>query len=505
MLRLAQGPGGRPDLTGPIYIVAGLIAWRRRPDNRVGLIMMAVGAMILLPWFILAPIGALGFTLAVLINDVSPVVGAPRVPGLPDRPRWTERPARAVAGERRSALRRWWGPRLEVIFRDYAAAKAAASARRTCSSSTPTQGRRTRSSTVLRACDARAGRRAGWWSFPGTSVASCDARREARARARCCGRAAGVARRSSRSPSPRPVRRGHEPLGSPGPPSTTIPVAFLVGLLRSGCAGSEVRVSFVELGGARWPAGCATSCPVPSAIPRWRLRTGCRTRALRRPRGNARRAARGAERACPLRALRRADRRADDDPCCIGDPELSSLGDRSPACAEELASAGRAPRAADDLAESRTRIVEAADAERRRIERNLHDGAQQRLLPMRLGLRLEARLGGDGATPLDAWSREVEGEPAEALDELRELGRGTHPPVLTERGLPGARDFRTSRRDPGRARRPTCRATGCPSRSRRRPTTSRRRRWPTSRGTPAPRGSIASGRAERPGRRSRCR
>jgi signal transduction histidine kinase len=74
-------------------------------------------------------------------------------------------------------------------------------------------------------------------------------------------------------------------------------------------------------------------------------------------------------------------------------------------------------------------------AERRRLERNLHDGAQQRLVALALDLSLvQARIEADpaGAAHLLASARE---ELALAIEELRELARGLHPPILTERGL----------------------------------------------------------------------
>jgi PAS domain S-box-containing protein len=87
------------------------------------------------------------------------------------------------------------------------------------------------------------------------------------------------------------------------------------------------------------------------------------------------------------------------------------------------------------LAASRARIVEAGDAERRRLERNLHDGAQQRLVALALTVRLaERRVATDpeGARTLLAGAgTELE----QALAELRELARGLHPAVLTDRGL----------------------------------------------------------------------
>jgi signal transduction histidine kinase len=89
-----------------------------------------------------------------------------------------------------------------------------------------------------------------------------------------------------------------------------------------------------------------------------------------------------------------------------------------------------------EVRRSRARIVEAADAERRRIERNLHDGAQQRLVALSLELRrARSRLSLDAdraaATTLDEANAQLRG----ALADLRELARGIHPAILTEAGL----------------------------------------------------------------------
>jgi PAS domain S-box-containing protein len=88
-----------------------------------------------------------------------------------------------------------------------------------------------------------------------------------------------------------------------------------------------------------------------------------------------------------------------------------------------------------EIKASRSRIVAATDAARRRLERNLHDGAQQRLAALSLSLRLaESKLEtdvGQAAEILVSARTEL----AEALDELRELARGLHPNVLTDRGL----------------------------------------------------------------------
>jgi signal transduction histidine kinase len=89
----------------------------------------------------------------------------------------------------------------------------------------------------------------------------------------------------------------------------------------------------------------------------------------------------------------------------------------------------------EQLAASRARLVSAADEARRRLERNLHDGAQQRLVSLSLALRhVQGRLASDPteAEELLGAARE---ELATALEELRELARGIHPAVLTARGL----------------------------------------------------------------------
>jgi signal transduction histidine kinase len=89
------------------------------------------------------------------------------------------------------------------------------------------------------------------------------------------------------------------------------------------------------------------------------------------------------------------------------------------------------------LRESRARIVRSGDEERRRLERDLHDGAQQRLLGLGMGLQLIRARVGEGSEAA-ALVDELETELGRALQELRELARGIHPAVLTEQGLPAA-------------------------------------------------------------------
>jgi len=92
----------------------------------------------------------------------------------------------------------------------------------------------------------------------------------------------------------------------------------------------------------------------------------------------------------------------------------------------------------EDLRASRARIVEAGTHERRRLERNLHDGAQQRLVALSLSLRLaqgKLRKDPDSADEMITAAQE---ELTLALAELRELARGIHPAVLSDRGLGAA-------------------------------------------------------------------
>jgi signal transduction histidine kinase len=93
---------------------------------------------------------------------------------------------------------------------------------------------------------------------------------------------------------------------------------------------------------------------------------------------------------------------------------------------------------ANELRQSRQRVVEVADEERRRIERDLHDGAQQRLLGLLLGLRSTRAL---LATDPEAGSHrltELEKEVQATLTEIRELAHGIYPPALTARGVVAA-------------------------------------------------------------------
>jgi signal transduction histidine kinase len=117
------------------------------------------------------------------------------------------------------------------------------------------------------------------------------------------------------------------------------------------------------------------------------------------------------------------------------------LGDFAELVAQALANAD----AYAKLAASSARLVEVGDAERQRLERNLHDGAQQRLVSVALGLSMvSARLESDPAGAREMLAT-AQSDLSRGLDELRELARGIHPVMLTERGLGAALDALVAR------------------------------------------------------------
>jgi signal transduction histidine kinase len=100
---------------------------------------------------------------------------------------------------------------------------------------------------------------------------------------------------------------------------------------------------------------------------------------------------------------------------------------------------GEIRRQLEEVRASRARIVQAAEGERRRIERNLHDGAQQRLATLSCTLGLaQAQLGADSKAELEGSLAQASRELGGALCELRELARGIHPPVLVQGGIRAA-------------------------------------------------------------------
>jgi signal transduction histidine kinase len=90
---------------------------------------------------------------------------------------------------------------------------------------------------------------------------------------------------------------------------------------------------------------------------------------------------------------------------------------------------------ADELRASRARVVAAADEERRRIERDLHDGAQQHLVALAVNLRLARELAESDPVAARAVLEELAGDVHQALEEIRDLAHGIYPQLLADRGL----------------------------------------------------------------------
>jgi signal transduction histidine kinase len=133
------------------------------------------------------------------------------------------------------------------------------------------------------------------------------------------------------------------------------------------------------------------------------------------------------------------------DPALSDEPQLVRTAGAAAALALENQRLSAELRARiEELRTSRARLVEAGDAARRRLERNLHDGAQSRLVALALKLRMargRAEKQPELAELLDESSAELQA----SLNELRELARGIHPAVLSDRGLAAALETLASR------------------------------------------------------------
>ena len=133
------------------------------------------------------------------------------------------------------------------------------------------------------------------------------------------------------------------------------------------------------------------------------------------------------------------------DPALDEEPDLTRTAGAAAALALENQRLSAELRARiEDLRASRARLVEAGDAERRRLERDLHDGAQSRLVALALKLQ-RARRRADELPELATMLDESSSELQASLEELRELARGIHPAELTDRGLRPALETLASR------------------------------------------------------------
>jgi signal transduction histidine kinase len=226
----------------------------------------------------------------------------------------------------------------------------------------------------------------------------------------------------------------------------SVPAAFLIGLLRSRLARGGLADLFRDLkttGGVRLQEALAKTLGDPSLVVAYRL-----------PESLGYADADGRPVLVPPVAADRSTATVESDGTELAALVYDASLDDDPELVEAVrAAAGMAlenehlhAEAQSRLAEvqaSRERIVAASDAERRRLERNLHDGAQQRLVALSLQLRLlEGRVGDDPSA--QALVSNASSQLAESLAELRELARGIHPAVLNH-GLAAALDSLAAR------------------------------------------------------------
>jgi signal transduction histidine kinase len=220
-----------------------------------------------------------------------------------------------------------------------------------------------------------------------------------------------------------------------------VPVAFLIGLLRTRLARAAVADLVVELGEQAAPGrlrdALARALRDPSLTVAYWLRDGERYvdadgRTLKLPDGPER----------TVTEVQREGRRIAalvHDPALADEPELVASVSAAAGLALENERLQAELRARlEELRASRARIVEATQIERRRIERDLHDGTQQRLVSIAMTLGLaDSRLARD-PTAAKSLLNEARASLSDALRELRELAQGIHPGILNERGLRAA-------------------------------------------------------------------
>ena len=219
---------------------------------------------------------------------------------------------------------------------------------------------------------------------------------------------------------------------------TALPFAFLLGLMRSSLSRvGAVSALFERLGGTSARDALAEALGDDTlALAYWLpdsrrfVDAGGHTVVLPEP--GAGRAVTEIERdGAPVAAIVH-------DPALLDDRELVRTAGAAAALALENERLSAEVRARyDDLRAASARLVAAGDAARRRIERDLHDGAQQRLVSLSVTLNL-ARKHAEPGSRTAALLESAVGELTAGLSELRELARGIHPAVLTERGLSAA-------------------------------------------------------------------
>lgn len=222
--------------------------------------------------------------------------------------------------------------------------------------------------------------------------------------------------------------------------ATLVPIAFAIGLIRSRLSRGSVADLVVELGESANPPALrdllARTLRDPTLEIAYKVTgtngfVGSDGRPIELPPVEA-----------GDRALTRLDRGGETMAVIIHDPAIAEQPElvRSVTAVAGLALdnerlAAEVRGQLEEVRSSRARIVAAGDAERRRVERDLHDGAQQRLVTLALALQVaQAHLDGSDPT-LAAMLHRADDELGLALGELRELARGLHPAVLAEEGI----------------------------------------------------------------------
>ncbi len=423
-------PGGGVVVLGGVWIATGLVAWHRRPANRVGLLMTALGFTYLLgqlywdaalPYAVFAVLGALEIPVTVhvflafpsgrletslerwlvgsvygfwlVLAPVSLLVGDPREDGCPECP---ANPFRVVESDTLATALQW--PTDIFVLGAFVL------------------------TVVLLVRKLRAASRATRRALSPVLLTS--------AVAILFFLPAGIVDAMGGTVEGTLYEVG-------GTAFLAIPIAFLVGLLRTRLQRSRVADLVVELRSRSRPDEVRDA--IARALGDPSLELGFWLPADERyvdPRGN------------PLDLTAREGRAVTElehdgkrvaalvhDPALLDEPELlEAVGAAASLALENARLQAELSAQLAEVRASRARIVEAGDAERRRLERDLHDGAQQRLLGIRLALQLaRGRLGDE--REVEELLAEADTEVVGALDELRTLARGIHPPILTDEGL----------------------------------------------------------------------
>jgi signal transduction histidine kinase len=411
--------------TGWSYIAAGVIAWRRRPEYRIGPWMIATGFL----WLLSAVVAGNTAGFFTVGNEVDTLAKAAFVNvllGFPDGRlhRWPERAVAAIT----------W---LDVTVVQLAVLMFTPSPRNLIQIGTHPQ----------LAQDLHSAQR--WTAVALVAVAL-----------------ALVARRL-RTASP-PMRRALLPVLASGAlvlalvaasvvanesswPAAEqlvlaqiaayglVPYAFLAGLFRSRLARASVADLVVQLGEPVEPGSLRDSLARALGDPSLELAYWLPESAsyadatgepVQLPPDDGGRTVTTVERSgAPVAALIH-------DPGLREDPELlQAVGAAAGLALENERLQAELRAKLQELHASRARIVQAGDSERRRLERNLHDGAQQRLLALSFSLGLAETQPPDGSPGAAQLAHDAKHEVIQAIEELRELARGIHPTILTDRGL----------------------------------------------------------------------